>query len=231
MENSTIYKKLLNIQGLQIIKDEENPYYHTRYASLTAIVATLTPLLKEVNLVVTHRTDDHNLITEIIDIDSGEKISTTINLPDIVDPQKISAFITYAKRFNISELFNLITDDDDDANCVSQPAKEVKKPTENIQKKLDEDEKQANKVLGGTWQKPVVINKEQEKKLSFVCPKCGKTIWESKFKDKDTNLKYYYCSGYKNPTMKCYYKILVQDDEINLDDLDNALKTQPPFQS
>jgi hypothetical protein len=230
MENSTIYKKLLNIQGLQIMKDEENPYYHTRYASLTAIVATLTPLLKEANLVVTHRTDGHYLITEIIDIDSGEKISTAINLPDIADPQKIGSFITYAKRYNLSELFNLITDDDDDANIVSQPIiKEVKK--ENIQKKLDEDEKQANKVLGGTWQKPVVITKEQEKTLSSVCPKCGKIMWESKFKDKETGLKYYYCSGYKNATAKCYYKVLVRDDEVTLDDLDNALKSQPPFQS
>lgn len=226
MENSTIYKKLLNIQGLSIQKDEENPYYHTKYASLSAIVATLTPILKQSNILVTHKTDKKQLITAVIDVESGESINSIIDIPELTDPQKIGSFITYAKRYNLSELFNLITDEDDDANSVSLPTKNTE-----TKAKVAAEAAQASKVVA-SWQEPVVISKEQEKTISTICPKCGKTLWESKFPDKTTGLKYYYCAGYKNPTMPCYYKVLVQDDEITLDDyLDNALKNKPPFKS
>lgn len=39
------------------------------------------------------------------------------------DPQKLGSCISYAKRYNLAQIFNIITDRDDDANAASTPAK------------------------------------------------------------------------------------------------------------
>jgi hypothetical protein len=39
------------------------------------------------------------------------------------DPQKLGSCISYAKRYNLAQIFNIITDRDDDANAASTPTK------------------------------------------------------------------------------------------------------------
>jgi hypothetical protein len=120
MENTTnLYTKLFKIQGLGVKKDAQNPFFKSSYMTLDKIVETLTPLLQENKLLITHRTESKEIVTSVVDTESGEKEESRFPLIETNDPQKYGSCITYAKRYNLGQLFNIITDEDDDGNHAS----------------------------------------------------------------------------------------------------------------
>lgn len=102
-----------------IPKSESNPFFKSKYADLPAIMTLLQPKLTENGLVVTSACKDGNLRTEVIHVESGESVSSEFPIGNLTDPQKIGSAITYAKRYNIVALLNLICDQDDDGNSAS----------------------------------------------------------------------------------------------------------------
>jgi len=116
MKNLAI--KLSKIQGLQVKKEATNPFYNSKYATLDNIVHTLDPLIKENNLVIYHFTNNREINTVVYDIDSDESITSRFPLVETNDPQKYGSCITYAKRYNLVQIFNILSDDDDDGNSV-----------------------------------------------------------------------------------------------------------------
>lgn len=115
--NSTLYGKLFVIQGLSVKKDAKG-VHNAKYATLDNVIETLTPLLKEHKLLITHRTEDKQVITSVIDIESGEREESKFPLIETNDPQKYGSCITYAKRYNLGQLLNIITDPDDDGDSL-----------------------------------------------------------------------------------------------------------------
>jgi hypothetical protein len=66
----------------------------------------------------------------VIDTDTTEKIESRFPIPEtITDPQKMGSAITYAKRYNIGQLFNIMTDEDDDGNATKQTNNKQNVPT------------------------------------------------------------------------------------------------------
>ena len=65
----------------------------------------------------------------IYDIDTGLSLESYLELPQIADPQKILACITYFRRGTLSSILS-IQAEDDDGNKASkkEPKKVVKKP-------------------------------------------------------------------------------------------------------
>ena len=117
-----ILKKLYEIQGLNLRfeKSAENPFFKSKYLPLEAIQEKLNPVLQEKGLVVYHHTKDGSVVTVVADVESGEMLESAFPLPVGLDPQKVGSAITYGKRYNLGQLFNIITDEDDDGN-VSTP--------------------------------------------------------------------------------------------------------------
>lgn len=122
----SIYTKLLEIQAMHLAfeKDSNNPFFKSKYVSLDSIVEKLTPILDSKKLLVFHYTDNKEIVTNVIDTemisDTEEKsIDSKFPLIDSNDPQKLGSCITYAKRYNLSQIFNIITDRDDDGNEAS----------------------------------------------------------------------------------------------------------------
>lgn len=115
-----LYVKLLEIQnrGVQVSKDWVNPHFKSKYMTLDNIIETLAPLLKGWKLVVTHFIQNQELVTRVVDVESGELLDSSFGLL-ATDPQKKGSEITYAKRYNLSALFNICADEDDDWNSVS----------------------------------------------------------------------------------------------------------------
>lgn len=111
-----LYAKLAKIQGIAVKKDSNNPFFKSKYQSLDEIVSTLNPLLNEHKLLVYHSSHDGCVITSVADIETGLLIESSFKLPDIQDIQKLGAAITYAKRYNLGQLFNIVTDEDNDGN-------------------------------------------------------------------------------------------------------------------
>jgi hypothetical protein len=123
---TNIYQKLIKVQqnAPKIIKDSDNPYFHSKYASLDSVLEPVIPLLNENSLfltqLVTTKDNQPALCTKIIDIDTKEEISSTMYLmTKSSDPQAQGSSITYAKRYALQSMLGLQTGEDDDGNAAT----------------------------------------------------------------------------------------------------------------
>jgi hypothetical protein len=116
-------EKLFKIQnmGLKFEKDSKNPFYKSDYLSLEGLWSTLQPVLEKERLVVTHGTKEKEVVTRVLDLDSDEVVESSMPLPDNLDPQKLGSAVTYYKRYNLGQIFNIMTDEDDDGNKTVKP--------------------------------------------------------------------------------------------------------------
>lgn len=108
-----------------IVRASNNPFFKSRYASLEDIQKHIKPHLQKAGLVVTQA----NVVIDgapyvesrVWEVSSGEYISS--QFPVIVgkvSAQDYGSAVSYAKRYSLSGLLNLIVaDEDDDANTVS----------------------------------------------------------------------------------------------------------------
>lgn len=114
-----IYSKIHNIQkGLIVHKDKRNEFLKNAYVTLDQIVEKLEPLLGKENLFMFHSIVDRELVTHIVDIEWQEELVSNFPM-NATDPQKAWSEITYGKRYNLSAIFNIIADEDDDWNKAS----------------------------------------------------------------------------------------------------------------
>lgn len=93
--------------------------YTFEYATLTNLVETAKPHLKENGLAVTQLLDGSDLTT-VLTHESGEFIGSTTSWtfkPE--DPQKAGSLITYMRRYAYAAILGLVSDEDDDANTAS----------------------------------------------------------------------------------------------------------------
>ena len=108
--------------------DKTNPHFKSKFASLTAIVEHISPILAKNDLAISHHIniDGENLVLRTrLFHKSGTTLETEV--PLILakrDMQSLGSAVTYAKRYAISALLNLVTDEDDDGNHASKPSDE-----------------------------------------------------------------------------------------------------------
>jgi hypothetical protein len=123
--------KLLRAQAdfKPLRKTKENPYFHSSYAGLDDVMDSISDSLRKHGLVITSQSAPHEkgllLTTSIHDIESKQSIQSSFFIGEL-DPQKIMAGMTYARRGNIVNLLNLVADEDDDGNQASKPKEQPK---------------------------------------------------------------------------------------------------------
>lgn len=118
--------KIQNNKNLKFTKDGKNPHFKNEYITLDNLVETLKPELESNKLLVVHYLQDNKLITEIKDMEENESVKSEFPIAEetIANPQKVGSAITYAKRYNLGAIFNIITDEDDDGNSASKAKSE-----------------------------------------------------------------------------------------------------------
>lgn len=153
-EINELAKALSAFQGemKSVAFDKENPYFKSKYATLSAIVSQASPVLAKHGLSVTQLLDEETVITVLLH-SSGQKLISKICIkPTKNDAQGIGSAITYARRYSYSAILGIVSDEDDDGNsaverkalesakhAVLQPiAKSEVKPLSNTNK-LPED--------------------------------------------------------------------------------------------
>lgn len=100
-----------------IVKDAKNPHFKSTYATLGAILAAVEiPLLDE-GVLISHTLDHGSdgsmmLRTSLTHWDTGASIETSFPVAGN-DPQRLGSALTYARRYNLLNLLNLATEDDD----------------------------------------------------------------------------------------------------------------------
>ena len=121
---------LLALQSelLPLIKDSENPYFKSHYASLPLILETVRPMLVRHGLALTQVyapcNDRNHLVTKLFHVASGQSLESAVVIPEvqgstdskkgiITHVQAIGAATTYLRRFAITSMLGIEAEDDD----------------------------------------------------------------------------------------------------------------------
>jgi ERF superfamily len=142
----------------RVKKDATNPFFKSKYASLSNILEAINEPLIESGLCFSQfPTDENGLTTILMHSESGEFLqSTYVMKPVKDDPQGRGSVITYQRRYALAAVLGLNIDDDDDANTATHggatPAK--------AEKQANDDKPWLNKTnkdgsITETWGKVV----------------------------------------------------------------------------
>ena len=109
----------------KIKKDATNPFFKSKYATLSNILESIQIPLAESGLSFAQLPDGDCLTTILIHNESGEYLQSCYSMhPAKVDPQGIGSAISYARRYALSSILGLNVDDDD-ANAATHPQEKV----------------------------------------------------------------------------------------------------------
>jgi hypothetical protein len=109
-----------------VVYDSNNPHFKSKYASYEAIRSACKMPLADNGLTITHllagRGADRVIITQLSHI-SGQWMRSYLSIPQAEkeSPQQMGSLITYSKRYTLSALLALSSDEDDDAEKAEGP--------------------------------------------------------------------------------------------------------------
>lgn len=112
-----------------IKKDANNPFFKSKYASLSNILEHIQIPLAEAGLsFVQVPTGEGGLTTILMHADSGEFVTGEyIMRPAKSDPQSIGSAITYQRRYALCAVLGLNIEEDDDGNAGTGKGAQSKK--------------------------------------------------------------------------------------------------------
>lgn len=103
-----------------IKKDAKNPFFKSKYASLSQILETIDePLTNNGLAIVQFPEGQYGLCTRLVHT-SGEWLEACYTMKPTKDtPQDLGSAITYQRRYAVGAILSLNIDDDDDGNNAS----------------------------------------------------------------------------------------------------------------
>jgi hypothetical protein len=111
----------------KVKKNATNPHFKNNYADINAILDSVEPLMESKGLLLLQPIQNNKVCTQIIDIESGESIESSIELSQGLTSQQLGSQITYFRRYSIQSLLSLQAEDDD-AQKASYVAPQAAKP-------------------------------------------------------------------------------------------------------
>lgn len=96
-----------------ISKDSKNPFFKSKYFDINQLLAHVEPILETKGLLILQPIIDNKVCTQIYHVESEKMISSVIELPNLLDPQKLGSSITYYRRYTLGSLLSLQAQDDD----------------------------------------------------------------------------------------------------------------------
>ena len=113
---------LLQTKMQPIAKDSTNPFFKSKYCSLSNIIENIQIPLSECDLSYSQFPDESHLTTILMHGESGEYLQASYLMPVAKqsDPQSVGSAITYARRYALGSILGLNIEEDDDANKASR---------------------------------------------------------------------------------------------------------------
>lgn len=112
-------------------KDAINPFFKNKYATLASVWEVIRKPLSSNGLSVIQTIDgaaEQMTITTILAHASGQWISSTFPLiSGKPKPQELGSSITYMRRYALSSIVGVTSDEDDDGNAAEEHAKKQEK--------------------------------------------------------------------------------------------------------
>jgi hypothetical protein len=120
--NTSIYTKLFEFQKeiQSLPKTAKNPFFKSEYVPLESIVSEANPILHKHGLGITFLNDNQcKVILRLYSLD-GDYLESSLELiPKDLTPQGYGSSITYARRYLLMSILNLVGEKDDDGNIAS----------------------------------------------------------------------------------------------------------------
>jgi len=114
----------------------ENPFFKSKYATLKDIRDASKAALAKYKLCITQGVASESEevhVTTILGHESGQYFETTLALkPEKLSPQSMGSAITYARRYALSAILGMASEEDDDANAAEKHYKSVM-PTKKVE--------------------------------------------------------------------------------------------------
>ena len=125
--NGNVYQKLWRAKQEigKVVKGNDNPFFKSKYADLNSILEAVEPALFKHGLIVLQPCIDNVVESQIIDCESSQMVTSSLILPEITDPQKRIAAVTYFRRATLQSLLSLKAVDDD-GNTATEAVKTQK---------------------------------------------------------------------------------------------------------
>jgi hypothetical protein len=118
-----LLKALSKFKGLMkpLKRDKANPHYKSMYVTLDSILDGICEPFNECGLLAVQiPLAGQKLRTIIYHVESGESIEGTMDLVlEKNGPQGQGSALTYARRYSLSAMLGLATEEDDDGNAAS----------------------------------------------------------------------------------------------------------------
>jgi len=136
------------IKVSKVNKDATNPFFKSKYASLSNIQDAIATPLEESGISYMQFPDGQHGLTTIIMHESGEWLQSTYTMKPVKDdPQGIGSSITYQKRYALAGALALNIDDDDDANTATHGGKTPEKAVDNNRREAETLQRNLNSIL------------------------------------------------------------------------------------
>jgi len=210
-----------------ITKDKTNPFYKSKYADLSSIWDVIRPILAKHGLAVIQGPTSEGSkvsITTILTHSSGQYFENTLQLTsEKATPQGVGSAITYGRRYSLSALLGIASDEDDDGNDASGKGdKTIKQPAEKKKpEKMEPPKKEPPKEEAAVEQE---IESSITDKMAELQKKCetGITIMDaSKLIDKtekeafEKEIKEYLASNNLDHMQRLYAELFDMYQERN----------------
>lgn len=107
------------------LKDAENTFTNSRYATLHSIMNACRDALLEHGIWLTQypvsvESNQLGLVTKIVHAETGQWQASLLTIPlPKNDPQGYGSAMTYARRYGLSALIGIVTENDDDGEMAS----------------------------------------------------------------------------------------------------------------
>lgn len=120
-------------------RDANNPFFKSKYASLSNILEVINKPLTESGLSFAQfPIGTHGLTTILMHGESGEYLEATYDMVPVKnDPQGHGSALTYQRRYALASVLGLNIDDDDDGNAASAKPAPPKQQLTDLQKAIE----------------------------------------------------------------------------------------------
>lgn len=116
------------------LKKSKNPYFHSNYADYTEVLSCVKEALNEEGITILQPIDE-DVVETVLLHESGEFLCSVTKIYNISNkPQDYGSAITYARRYALSSMLAVDSDEDDDGNRAN--CNQVVQPTKPVQSKL-----------------------------------------------------------------------------------------------
>lgn len=134
---SNIYKKLFEVKKAGIKLQRDTKAFNYKYADLSQIQEKLWEELQKQWLLVIHRIEDNQVVTEIRNTEADEVVESRIYMTEWTKAQDKGSEITYYRRYNLLSLLDLEVVDDDGKKAQDSKPTEPKKWYNDTKKHID----------------------------------------------------------------------------------------------